>query len=202
MLTIVFGVIKDSSKMKPEVARSKEALILSVEAGHTPKYVFFWGHTPKIPGKVDQSCLSNWFASEFTVEGVRYPTMEHYMMAEKAHLFGDQAILPKILAADSPALAKKLGREVNGFDDAVWKKHRFEIVVDGTTAKFEQNPALRELLAHTGSKVLVEASPRDQIWGIGLGRDNERSQDPRQWRGLNLLGFALMETRARLTATT
>lgn len=185
--------------MKPEVARTKEALIQSVEAGHSPKYVFFWGHTPKVPGKIDQSCLSNWFPSEFTVEGALYRTMEHYMMAEKARLFGDKDTLPKILAADSPALAKKLGREVEGFDEVVWKLHRFDIVVAGTTAKFEQNAALRDLLVNTGTKVLVEASPRDQIWGIGLGKESERAQDPRTWRGLNLLGFALMETRSRLS---
>lgn len=161
-------------------------------------YLFFWGHTPKEPGRTDQSCLSNWFPASFTMDGKRYPTTEHYMMAEKARLFGDDECLSRILAAKDPGAAKRLGREVRSFDEETWVAHRFEIVVAGNVEKFRQNDDLSEFLIGTGPKVLVEASPRDRIWGIGMGKDNPKATHPSQWNGLNLLGFALMEARARL----
>jgi ribA/ribD-fused uncharacterized protein len=123
------------------------------------------------------------------------------MMAGKARLFGDPAAAERILAARTPAEAKNLGREVQGFDEKVWEAARFEIVVAGSTAKFGQDPALRAYLVGTGSRVLVEASPLDRVWGIGLAADDPRAADPAGWRGLNLLGFALMEARAALSGT-
>jgi hypothetical protein len=120
------------------------------------------------------------------------------MMAEKARLFGDASALGKILAAGSPAEAKNLGRLVRGFDDAVWNAARFEVVVRAGVAKFGHEAGMRDYLLGTANRVLVEASPRDVIWGIGLSAGNERAADPRRWRGRNLLGFALMEARERL----
>lgn len=119
-------------------------------------------------------------------------------MACKARLFGDDASLPAILAARTPAEAKNLGRLVRSFDEARWVSARFELVVAGNVAKFGQDPALRAYLFGTGKRVLVEASPRDRVWGIGLGASDDRATDPSRWRGHNLLGFALMEARARL----
>jgi ribA/ribD-fused uncharacterized protein len=113
-------------------------------------------------------------------------------------LFGDTSALDGILAARTPAEAKNLGRTVQGFDDAAWNAARFEVVVAGNVAKFGQDPALRAYLLGTANRVLVEASPRDRVWGIGMGAGNEAATDPRLWRGLNLLGFALMEARERL----
>lgn len=122
------------------------------------------------------------------------------MMAAKARLFGDDGLVPEILAASHPSEAKALGRKVRGFDDDVWARHRFDLVVAGNVAKFGQHAELRDFLLGTANRVLVEASPRDLIWGIGLGASDERASDPGSWRGLNLLGFALMETRERLAA--
>jgi ribA/ribD-fused uncharacterized protein len=68
-------------------------------------------------------------------------------------------------------------------------------VIQGNLAKFSQNPLLERFLLETGTRVLVEAAPRDLIWGIGLGQNDPRAQDPATWQGLNLLGFALMEVR-------
>jgi len=170
------------------------------ESGETFKYVFFWGHTPSTDGSINASCFSQWFDAPFVVDDVNYPTAEHYMMAEKARLFGDDTTLSKIIAADSPGAAKALGRSVQRFDGAQWDAHRFDIVVRGNVAKFSQHDAMRSFLVGTGERVLVEASPRDRIWGIGLGAANERAQDPRTWRGENLLGFALMAVREQLGA--
>lgn len=182
----------------PTLARTREQLIAAMDAGASPKWLMFWGHQPEPDGSVGKGTLSQWWPCSFTVDGVDYASAEHWMMAGKARLFDDEQALAQILAAPTPAEAKDLGRLVRGYDDDAWCAARFEIVVAGNVAKFGQDQALRAYLLDTAQRVLVEASPRDRIWGIGLGAGNERATDPRQWRGGNLLGFALMEARSRL----
>lgn len=177
-----------------------DSLQAAVKASQSFKYLFFWGHTPKQEGVIDKSCFSQWFPASFEVDGITYPTAEHFMMAEKARLFHDTETLPKILNASHPNEAKKLGRLVANFNGSIWEQHRFKIVTDGNLAKFAQNEPLREFLLNSGERILVEASPYDRIWGIGLAADNDKAQDPLQWRGLNLLGFALMAVREKLSA--
>nr|WP_175438095.1 NADAR family protein [Streptomyces sp. SGAir0924] len=181
-----------------EVIDSREALVERVRAGERIKYLLFWGHRPRPDGRIGPSCLSQWWPSPFTVAGVEYTTAEHWMMAGKARLFGDAEAERRVLAAAHPAEAKKAGRLVRGFDEAVWERERFPIVVEGSVHKFASDPALREFLVRTGDRVLVEASPVDRVWGIGLAADDEAASDPRRWRGSNLLGFALMVARERL----
>jgi ribA/ribD-fused uncharacterized protein len=178
--------------------RSREELIAHLTAGGTADYLLFWGHTPKVEGNVDASCLSQWFPASFEIDGIAYRTAEHWMMAEKARLFGDEAALAKVLTSKSPAEAKAEGRAVRGFVEEDWERARLEAVVLGNVAKFGQNAALGAFLRNTRDRVLVEASPRDQIWGIGMGASNVDARIPARWRGRNLLGFALMETRTRL----
>jgi ribA/ribD-fused uncharacterized protein len=120
------------------------------------------------------------------------------MMAEKAALFGDEATRAKVLLAPNPGAAKALGRQISDFDEAVWTENRFSIVVRANEAKFAQNTELGQFLKQTGSRVLVEASPVDRIWGVGLAQDDEKVNDPNLWQGLNLLGFALMHVRNNL----
>lgn len=177
-----------------------EALRAWVERGTRTKYVFFWRHHPERDGSVGAGCFSQWWPSAFTVDGVRYATAEHYMMAEKARLFGDEKIAAEVLAAKSPGAVQALGRRVRNFVQAGWDARRFDIVAAGNLAKFGQHPDLGAYLLGTGDRILVEASPIDRIWGIGLAADDERAGNPRRWRGLNLLGFALMAARARLAA--
>lgn len=177
---------------------SREALIREVRAGARIKYLHFWGHRPRPDGRVSASCLSQWWPSPFTVDGVTYATAEHWMMAGKARLFGDAEAERRALAAGHPSQAKKAGRLVRGFDEDIWARERFPLVVEGSVHKFAAHPELREFLDHTGERVLVEASPVDRVWGIGLAADDEAAADPERWRGPNLLGFALMEARERL----
>jgi len=177
---------------------TRHALVAHFAEGNTVDFLFFWGHTPKAPPAVDASCLSQWFPAAFEVDGVAYKTAEHFMMAEKARLFGDDATRARILAAHHPAEAKKLGREVRGFDEERWQAARFELVTQGNLAKFGQDDALRAYLLSTGATVLVEASPTDTVWGIGLAANDPAASEPAEWRGLNLLGFALMRARAIL----
>jgi ribA/ribD-fused uncharacterized protein len=179
-------------------ARTRAALIDAMAGGYAPEFLFFWGHTPTPGQAVGKWVLSQWYPVEFTVDGQRYVHAEQFMMAEKARLFGDPETRARILASTEPADAKKLGRGVRGFDQDTWEASRYDIVVRASLAKFGQHPDLRDFLLSTGSAVLVEAAPRDVIWGIGLGAGNPRSLDPAQWRGRNLLGFALMEARERV----
>ena len=120
------------------------------------------------------------------------------MMASKARLFGDHKTLAKILASAEPKDAKALGRMVVGFEAALWEAHGFDFVVQANLAKFSQNLELKDFLISTSPKVLVEASPVDPVWGIGLASDDPQALDAAQWPGRNLLGFALMEVREQL----
>ena len=183
---------------QPNQARSRDELIQCHQSGNHFKYLAFWGHQPKTKNIADKSCLSNWFPAPFTIDGVTYPTSEHHMMAQKALLFGDQDIFEQIVAADSPGKVKSLGRKVKNFSDDLWVRKRFEIVLEGNLAKFSQNPALMTFLLSTKNCVIIEASPLDKVWGVGLAADDPKIENPTLWEGENLLGFVLMETRERI----
>ena len=164
------------------------------------KYVFFWGHKTTLD-HVTKACFSQWFPSKFQDgHGNTYLSAEHYMMVKKAELFGDAVMSAKTLECSIPAKAKAYGRQVRGFDQAVWDRHKFDIVVDGNLLKFSQDNDMKEFLLSTQGRVLVEASPVDRIWGIGLAVDHEYAENPNLWRGENLLGFALMKVRDQLLA--
>ena len=159
------------------------------------EYLFFWGHQLSCDGSITKSCLSQWYECRFVDGEMTYHTAEQYMMVGKARLFGDDSALSKIMSAHAPREYKEIGRSVKGFDDSVWRARRFEIVVHGNLLKFGQNEELKRFLLGTGSKILVEASPYDRIWGIGMSVDDPDIADPCKWRGQNLLGCALMTVR-------
>lgn len=167
-------------------------------AQETIEFSFFWGHKASEDGSITKSCFSQWWVAPFEVDGIIYKTAEHWMMAGKARLFNDTAILEKIIQIDTPAKAKKLGRAVKDFDPVTWDREKFNIVVTGNLYKFSQHNALKHFLLGTGNKVIVEASPMDKIWGIGMKQDNADATNPLLWKGQNLLGYALMEVRDKL----
>jgi ribA/ribD-fused uncharacterized protein len=181
-----------------ELPANLEELRRRVRDGFVPELVFFWGHEPKKRGVLGRECLSQWYPRGFALDGRKFATAEHYMMWSKAELFGDEASARAILRTESPAVAKRLGRGVKGFAQELWNAHRFDIVLRASIAKFSEHDDLRAVLFATGGAILVEASPRDRIWGIGLGASNPRARDPLAWRGLNLLGFALTRARGAL----
>lgn len=170
-----------------------------IHKGKNIEYLFFWGHTVYSP--VQETCFSQFYPAPFAHEGLTYPTAEHWMMAAKARTFGDTEILARIFETNVPVEAKKLGRLVSNFDPEIWDQVKFDTVIKGNLLKFAQHPELKSFLLETGQKVIVEASPRDTIWGIGLGRENPKAKNPFTWRGKNLLGFALMEVRDLLKKT-
>lgn len=157
------------------------------------EFLFFWGHTVK--EEITKACFSQWFPFQFEENGIEYKTAEHYMMAEKATLFNDHKTLEEILKSDSPNQAKNLGRKVKNFDPQLWNEHKYEIVKQGNFLKFSQNEKFKEFLLSKNDEILVEASPYDTIWGIGMLVTDLKAQDPTLWNGENLLGFALMEVR-------
>ena len=152
----------------------------------TDKFVFFWGN---------KSCFSNWHKTPFTHDGVNYNCSEQYMMYKKAMLFMDFEIAAEILKEKDPRKQKAWGREVRGYDDATWMAKCQSIMVDGLTSKFQQNPDCLKELLETGDRIIVEASPMDKVWGIGLAENDPRAHDQSQWLGQNLLGIVLMKTR-------
>ena len=156
--------------------------------------IFFWGHTPN-PKKITKSCFSQWYDVYLEINGIQYHTTEQYMMASKARLFGDEDTLNEIMNATTPFEYKKLGRKVKGFEPSLWDEKKLDIVVEGNKAKFGQNPELKEFLLSTDDAILVEASPYDTIWGIGMDKETALNSNVEDWKGENLLGCALMEVR-------
>ncbi len=152
----------------------------------TEHYTFFFS-------KAD--CFSNWHPSPFQYRGVDFVCMEQFMMYAKAMLFQDKETGQKILATGDPAEHKRLGREVRNYVDEVWVAKREAIVAVGSREKYSQNPAMLEMLLSTAGTLLVEASPYDRIWGIGLAMNDPRALDPTQWRGENRLGKTLDRVR-------
>ncbi|WP_408395383.1 NADAR family protein [Paraburkholderia dipogonis] len=143
--------------------------------------------------------FSNWHPCRFSYHEVSFTCVEQFMMFSKAKLFNDEQSATKILATDDPKTQKIIGRKVVGFNLATWEARRESIVFVGCREKFSQNPGLRSILLATASTELVEASPYDLIWGIGLGARDARISDKRQWRGRNLLGITLMRVREALS---
>ncbi|WP_193017174.1 NADAR family protein [Proteus sp. FME41] len=166
-------------------------------AGKKIKFIYFWGHKTK-KNDITKSCFSQWYPAPFILDNVRYVSAEHYMMAEKARIFNDRVIYERIITTSNPGTAKALGREVKGFNQEIWDQQRMEIVIRANIAKFSQNKELGKFLISTGNRVLVEASPVDKIWGVGLSEQDKEVSNPLLWNGLNLLGFALMKVRSTL----
>jgi ribA/ribD-fused uncharacterized protein len=194
----LIGRFKDSDNILYVMRRvplSKVQLTASIEVGERFEYTFFWGHQKSKEGSISKSCFSQWWVASFCVDGITFPTAEHYMMYRKALLFGDTGSAQSIIAAQSPKEVKALGRKVSGYDEASWLLHREEIVYTGNLNKFSQNESLRQFLLSTRDSILVEASPVDAIWGIGLDENAPDARIPERWPGLNLLGFALVRVR-------
>jgi len=169
------------------------------EKGEQFEFLLFWGHTTAKDGSINASCFSQWWPCEFTVDQVTYSSAEQYMMAGKALLFKDQQMFDQIIKTHDPKTVKALGRKVKNFEEHIWKENCFNIVKKGNIAKFSQNPELGKFLLSTKDKILVEASPFDRIWGIGMGKENKFAEVPVKWYGLNLLGFVLMEVRETIS---
>lgn len=137
---------------------------------------------------------SQWFPSNFVVNDIKYCNSEQYMMAKKADFFDDNIAYNKIMNETEPYIIKKLGRNVKNFNEDEWDKVKYTIVLTGNYHKFTQNEKFRKYLLNDYN-IIVEASPTDKIWGIGLNEKDLNIENPNTWNGLNLLGFAIMHVR-------
>jgi len=153
----------------------------------TDTHIYFWN-----------GIFCQWSQYTMVEEDITYYSCEQYMMAKKAKLFNDEKVYDMIMSEEYPSVQKELGRMVSNYNQDVWDKHKFDIVVNANYLKFTQDETLKELLLDTGDKTIVEASPYDTIWGIGLSCDDDRVLDESKWKGENLLGKAIMKVRTRL----
>lgn len=137
--------------------------------------------------------LSNWYSSSFTDmrTGTTYNCSEQYMMEKKALLFNDKETAQQILLENHPSEQKKLGRQVKNFNKLVWDENARQIVYEGCYYKFTQNREAYDYLIETDGYYLVEASPTDTVWGVGLGGYDSTIRYPSNWRGTNWLGQVL-----------
>lgn len=163
--------------------------------------LFFWGHDSNKNGM--DACFSNWYPSQFTdINGQIFSDTEMWMMYHKALLFKDNEIAQKILqCTNNPKKAKELGRKVKNFDSITWDAHAQNIVYEGLLLKFSQNSKLKKHLLSTGDRLLVEASPYDKIWGIGISSTNAKKTPQKLWPGKNWLGKCLVKTRETLKSS-
>ncbi|MCD8149411.1 MAG: TIGR02452 family protein [Clostridiales bacterium] len=158
-----------------------------------PQFVFFWHEYD------ENGCFSNWYESPFVIDDFCYSYVEQYLMAQKAKWFHDSKAYTSILKTDSPRKCKRIGKTVTPFDNTVWCSVRYDVLKTGVRAKFTQNEELKRKLLSTGQSIIAEASPYDNIYGIGIAADVASGLSPAEWPGRNLLGHALMEVRAELT---
>ena len=188
------GTKKKNKDVKVRKGKDKKGSGAEAEGEKEEKPVFFW-HAEDTYGE-----FSSRFEVSFVVEGIVYGSVTQYMMAKKALLFKDLYRYAQIMNERNPEECKALGREVSGFIQSTWDKARIEILFDANYAKFSQNPELEEVLLGTGSREIVEASPYNSEYGIGMSEKEAREADPSQWRGKNLLGESLMQVRSALEA--
>ena len=156
------------------------------------KIIGFW----KSKDEYGEFC--NWYNAKFVYDGKEFKNSEQAFMYLKAKLFNDNDIMEKILLNGNPMICKNLGRAVKQFDSNVFDNHKYKFMVEVLYAKFSQNEQLKTKLINTGDAILVEASPKDKIWGIGMDVNHPDFNEPSKWQGENLLGKALMEVRGKL----
>lgn len=142
--------------------------------------------------------LSNWYLSDFTVDGINFSSMEQYMMYQKAVVFKDKDIASQILKTNDVARIKAFGKQVSNYNDTVWNGMRQIVIYKGLLEKFRQNEKLKKALLDTDDDILAECAVSDKIWGIGLSMKDSNRNDIKSWKGQNLLGFALMLVRSEL----
>lgn len=150
----------------------------------------FWGHSKN----KQYAYFSNWYQSNFNIENLNFCNVEQYLMYQKALCFKDNLISKKILNTTDPKEIKYLGRKVRNYNDIEWDKIRYDVLKKALKAKFTQNKLLLNKLIETKDSVLVEASPYDKIWGIGMDVNHEH-KDYTKWQGTNLLGWGLTEIK-------
>lgn len=163
-------------------------------------FISFWGVKDH---KDKYRFLSNFYPCQIEVthfdskQVKKFKSSEQLFMYKKAILFEDFKVADTIFKVnkDSPQFYKNQGRKVKGFDEDTWNENKYDLMKATLYEKFSQNTYLKKWLLNTGNSILVETSPFDRIWGIGLKNTDSGWKNVDRWKGENLLGFCLMEVR-------
>lgn len=166
------------------IVAEKPMIVKSVDG--TEEFCLFWGQA---------SPFSSWRASFFEIDGIKYSSGEQRMMHCKAAMFNDEVVAAAVMRTPSPWRQKALGRSIAHYDEAVWAEARLDMMIEAVWHKAMQDEDIKEYLLSTGEALIVEASPEDPVWGIGLRADDPLARDRSQWRGGNLLGLAWTAAR-------
>ncbi len=159
-----------------------------------PDILYFFSKEP------ENKELSNFYETNFKIDGVEYKSAEHAFEAIKAKTFGDDESFAKILKAKSAQSAKSFGNKVKDFKEETWNEKQDEVMKSVVRAKFTQNLELRKKLLDTEDKLLANADSRDKYWGIGTSANTSIAKDPKKWKGENKLGKMLEELRTQMKA--
>jgi len=184
---------KEEEEPKPKKKTLKAKVPKEVEPGQEP--VFFFSGNPALN---EYKEFSNMHEAPFQIEGVTFPTVEHYFQWSKARQFGDAAAQGKILKTTSPKSVKALGKKVIGFKEDEWAEKKDQVMAAALKAKFMQHPDLLKKLRDTGTRRIAEADPRGKYWGIGTSADTSKAKDPERWPGKNRMGALLEALRSEL----
>lgn len=186
---------KEEKPKEEEKPKAKRTIKAKVPKEDLPEIVFFFSGNPALD---ENKFLSNMYDAPMQIDGVSFPTVEHYFQWSKAKMFGDTDMESKILKTPSPKSVKSYGKKVKDFKKEEWEEKKDNIMRIALKAKFTQHPELRKKLAETGTKRLGEANPRDKYWGIGTSSDTSKAVDPSKWPGKNVMGKLLEELRTEL----
>ena len=143
----------------------------------------------------DYGWLSNWYRSDFELDGIKYSSVEQYIMYQKCVLFGDVESAEKVMNAEYPDEQQSIARNATGYIENAWRGYRQIIAQKALFAKFSQNEDLKEKLLATGDAWLVECARTDKNWACGISLYDDQRFDASKWFGMNILGFALMKVR-------
>ena len=198
-IRIVFAVLNDSilavgkKELLDNLKGNRQTAVDKLQVGDVACPAIYF-HKPEEPN----GYLSNWYRSPFDLMGMHFTSAEQFIMYQKCSIFGDSVSAEQILSTDDTALQQAIGRKSKGYIDSVWDGMRQAIVVRGLLAKFRQNPELRQKLLDTGEAYLVECAVSDKTWACGISLYDDQRRDVSNWKGKNILGFALMTVRSVL----
>ena len=185
---------KDAPAEEPKKKRVLKAKVAKeAEPGEEP--VFFFSGNPALN---DTKMFSNMHEAPVQIDGMTFPTVEHYFQWSKAKMFGDAEAQAKILKTPSPKSVKAYGKKVKNFDEEAWKEKRDSVMEVAVKAKLMQHPDILKKLRETGTRPIAEADPRGKYWGIGTSADTSKAKDPSRWPGENKMGKILMRLRDEL----
>ena len=208
---VLLPILKKARQMKPE-----EKIFLVADRLHIGNQIFSMNNLPNLPKELQpenvatpsvgdnlvafysrQSPLSNFYPAKFKIGSKTFLHTEQYFQYMRAEIAGNLDLANQIANESCPVKCKNLGKKAQEND--AWKNRQEDVMLEGCTAKFQQNPKIMEFLKDTSPKKLVEARHDDRFWGAGLKvSDQKLLAPPHEWPGQNKLGTILERIRDAL----